>query len=89
MQQVEFARSVIRSNKRSPTLRLTPSCRPTTRRSRKTPLPPKHQTGSTGRPLDRLSTGELQSLQQHIRSLWNIARQLRKNASATAHSIWK
>ncbi len=45
---------------------------------RETPLPPKHQTGSTGRPLSDLSDGEMKTLQRHIRSLWLIAGQLRQ-----------
>lgn len=45
---------------------------------RATPLPPKHQTGSTGRPLSDLNGGEMKTLQRHIRSLWKIAHQLRK-----------
>jgi ribonuclease R len=45
---------------------------------RETPLPPKHQTGSTGRPLSDLSDGEMKTLQGHIRSLWLIAGQLRQ-----------
>jgi ribonuclease R len=44
----------------------------------KTPLPPKHQTGSTGRPLSDLSGDEMKTLQNHIRNLWEIARQLRQ-----------
>ena len=45
---------------------------------RTTPLPPKHQTGSTGRPLTDLSDDEMKTLQRHTRSLWQIARQLRQ-----------
>lgn len=46
---------------------------------RKTPLPPKHQTGSTGRSLDRVSNEEMKQLQLHIRKSWKIADKLRKN----------
>jgi ribonuclease R len=45
---------------------------------RKTPLPPKHQTGSTGRSLDEVSEDEMKLLQKHIRKSWEIASQLRK-----------
>ena len=45
---------------------------------RKTPLPPKHQTGSTGRALDEVSEDEMKLLQKHIRKSWEIASQLRK-----------
>ncbi|MCB1122533.1 MAG: RNB domain-containing ribonuclease, partial [Verrucomicrobiae bacterium] len=46
--------------------------------ARNTPLPPKHQTGSTGRSLKELSDKELDKLQKAIRSCWSIASQLRK-----------
>ncbi|MFT4901317.1 MAG: ribonuclease R [Lentimonas sp.] len=46
---------------------------------RKTPLPPKHQTGSIGRSLEELSQGEMESLQKHIRKLWEMASILRQN----------
>jgi ribonuclease R len=42
------------------------------------PVPPKHQTGSTGRALRELSDWELTDLQAWIRSLWRIASVLRK-----------
>jgi ribonuclease R len=42
------------------------------------PVPPKHQTGSTGRALRELSDWELTDLQTWIRSLWRIAGSLRK-----------
>ena len=44
---------------------------------RKTPLPPIHQTGSTGRSLDEVSEDEMQTLKKHIDQLWQIAAQLR------------
>lgn len=43
-----------------------------------TPLPPAHQTGSTGRSLMDLSLRELQDLQADIRGLWEIASRLRQ-----------
>lgn len=45
---------------------------------RKTPLPPKHQTGSTGRSLDEVSDAEMRTLKTHIEGLWEIATQLRQ-----------
>ncbi len=41
------------------------------------PLPPKHQTGSTGRALSSLSDRELIDLQGWIRQLWKLASRLR------------
>jgi ribonuclease R len=46
------------------------------------PLPPKHQTGSTGRALRDLSEAELRDLQTWIRALWKIASRLRKERMA-------
>ena len=46
--------------------------------ARDLPLPPKHQTGSTGRALKELSNKELVDLQKAIRSCWSIATALRK-----------
>ena len=46
------------------------------------PLPPKHQTGSTGRALRELSDDELMDLQTWIRALWKIASRLRKDRMA-------
>ena len=46
------------------------------------PLPPKHQTGSTGRALRELSDHELEDLQTWIRALWKIASKLRKERMA-------
>jgi ribonuclease R len=43
------------------------------------PLPPKHQTGSTGRSLRDMEDYELKDLQVWIRGLWKIASKLRKN----------
>jgi ribonuclease R len=42
------------------------------------PLPPKHQTGSTGRALNELTDRELGDLQHWIRELWTIASRLRR-----------
>ncbi|PTY06901.1 3'-5' exonuclease [Opitutaceae bacterium EW11] len=46
------------------------------------PLPPKHQTGSTGRALHALSNLELVDLQSWIRKLWVIASKLRDDRMA-------
>jgi ribonuclease R len=46
------------------------------------PLPPKHQTGSTGRALHDLSDKELIDLQTWIRALWKIASKLRHDRMA-------
>jgi len=46
------------------------------------PLPPKHQTGSTGRALNDLTDAELTSLQKWIRKLWSIASRLRTDRMA-------
>ncbi|ATC65399.1 3'-5' exonuclease [Nibricoccus aquaticus] len=43
------------------------------------PLPPKHQTGSTGRALSDLTDTELTNLQTWIRELWSIAKRLRSD----------
>ncbi len=44
---------------------------------RNVPLPPSHQTGSTGRPLSDLSDDELKVIQSSVRKLWKIAKVLR------------
>ncbi|HVU36236.1 MAG TPA: RNB domain-containing ribonuclease [Opitutaceae bacterium] len=51
-------------------------------RVRQLPLPPKHQTGSTGRPLRDLSRAELTDLQSWIRTLWRLASKLRRDRMA-------
>ncbi len=51
-------------------------------RVRALPLPPKHQTGSTGRALNSLSDAELIDLQSWVRALWKIASKLRKDRFA-------
>ncbi len=47
--------------------------------ARDLPLPPKHQTGSTGRALKSLSKQELTDLQSWIRTLWSLAGKLRRD----------
>lgn len=51
-------------------------------RIRALPLPPKHQTGSTGRALRDLSPIELVDLQSWIRTLWRLAAGLRRGRMA-------
>jgi len=51
-------------------------------RIRSLPLPPKHQTGSTGRALRDLPDTELHDLQAWIRALWKIAAKLRHDRMA-------
>ena len=46
------------------------------------PLPPKHQTGSTGRALKDLSNKELSNLQKAVRTAWAIAEKLREKRFA-------
>ena len=76
---VAFANTVIRSNKR---LTYKQAYAFITKDNfdsiRKTPLPPKHQTGSTGRSLKDISDEEMELLQRHIRKGWKIAEKLRK-----------
>jgi ribonuclease R len=48
-------------------------------RVRALPLPPKHQTGSTGRALRDLSAAELSDLQKWVRALWKIASRIRQD----------
>ena len=46
------------------------------------PLPPKHQTGSTGRALSSLTDAELTDLQKWVRQLWELASRLRRERMA-------
>lgn len=46
------------------------------------PLPPKHQTGSTGRALSSLDDTELSDLQKWVRQLWKLAGRLRRDRMA-------
>ena len=79
VQKVDYARTVIRSNKRLTYAQAYAFMQTDDLDEvRKTPLPPKHQTGSTGRSLDEVSEKEMQTLQRHIRKLWSIASLLRK-----------
>ena len=74
IQHVEFANSVIRSRKRLTYKQAyTLLKNDDLNRARSLPLPPAHQTGSTGRPLKDLSNAELMELQTAIRGLWDLA----------------
>lgn len=78
LQSTSFANTIIRSRKRltykqAYALLFTDDLAAV----RKLPLPPKHQTGSTGRALSSLKTKELADLQGWIRQLWSIASRLR------------
>jgi ribonuclease R len=50
--------------------------------ARNLPLPPKHQTGSTGKALKSLTQKELADLQSWIRTLWSLANRLRRDRMA-------
>ena len=76
---VEFANTVICSNKRLTYKQAYAfMMKDDFAAIRKTPLPPKHQTGSTGRSLDEVTDDEMATLKKHIDTLWQIASQLRK-----------
>ncbi len=77
--ETTFANTVIRSNKRLTYLQAYAfMTEDDLDKVRQTPLPPKHQTGSTGRALDELSPVEMRTLQEHIRALWEVGAQLRE-----------
>ena len=80
IQKVEFANTVIQSNKRLTYKQaLAFMEKEDLELIKQTPLPPKHQTGSIGRDLKTLEKKELSHLKKSIRTLWSIASQLRKN----------
>lgn len=75
----EFANTVIRSNKRLTYKQAYAFMKEDDfAKIRATPLPPKHQTGSTGRSMDEVTDKEMGTLKKHIETLWHIASQLRK-----------
>ena len=77
--EVKFANTVINSNKRLTYKQAYAFMRQDDfAEIRKTPLPPKHQTGSTGRSLDDVTDEEMATLKKYIGKLWHIAKQLRK-----------
>ena len=74
-----LANSVIRSNKRLTYRQAYAMMQHSDLETiRATPLPPAHQTGSTGRALAELNDKELTQLRDAVRTLWNIASQLRE-----------
>ncbi|HEY3757242.1 MAG TPA: RNB domain-containing ribonuclease [Opitutaceae bacterium] len=81
--ETSFANTVIRSRKRL-TYRQAYAFlfENSLERIRALPLPPKHQTGSTGRALRELSDGELVDLQSWLRTLWKYGSRLRKDRMA-------
>jgi ribonuclease R len=77
--EVKFANTVINSNKRLTYKQAYAFMQQDDfAEIRKTPLPPKHQTGSTGRSLDEVADEEMAMLKKYISKLWHIAKQLRK-----------
>ena len=77
--EVKFANTVINSNKRLTYKQAYAFMQQDDLAEiRKTPLPPKHQTGSTGRSLDDVTEEEMATLKKYIGKLWHIAKQLRK-----------
>lgn len=77
--ETKFANTVINSNKRLTYKQAYAFMQEDDfAKIRQTPLPPKHQTGSTGRSLDEVSNAEMETLQSHIHQLWTIASQLRQ-----------
>jgi len=83
VRKVEYANSYIRSFKRLTYKQAY--CLMTEddiQAARELPLPPKHQTGSTGRALKELSDEELTQLQKAVRDAWKIASELRRKRFA-------
>ena len=78
-----FANTVIRSRKRL-TYKQAYSLlfEKSLAKVRALPLPPKHQTGSTGRALSSLDDTELTDLQTWVRQLWKLASKLRHDRMA-------
>ena len=83
IRKTDFANTVIRSRKRL-TYRQAYALlfEDNLEKIRALPLPPKHQTGSTGRPLRELGDRELLDLQGWIRALWRIGSCLRRQRMA-------
>ena len=79
LKETNYANTVIRSRKRL-TYRQAYALlyEDSLEKIRSLPVPPKHQTGSTGRALRELDDGELSDLQAWIRALWRIAGALRR-----------
>lgn len=83
VKDVAFANTVIRSRKRLTYKQAYAFLKEDSlERIRALPLPPKHQTGSTGRALRDLTDDELIDLQTWVRALWSIASRLRRDRMA-------
>lgn len=77
--RTEFANTVIHSSKRLTYRQASAFLKEDQLdKVRKTPMPPKHQTGLTGRSLEELSDQELGEIRHAIRTFWRIAAQLRE-----------
>ena len=77
--EVKFANTIINSNKRLTYKQAYAFIQQDDlAKIRNTPLPPKHQTGSTGRSLDKVTDEEMATLKKYISKLWQIAKQLRE-----------
>ena len=77
--EVKFANTVINSNKRLTYKQAYAFMQmDDLAEIRNMPLPPKHQTGSTGRSLDKVTDEEMTTLKKYIGKLWQIAKQLRE-----------
>jgi ribonuclease R len=83
IKQVDFANTVIRSRKRLTYKQAYALMfEDDLAKIRKLPLPAAHQTGSTGRALNELSTPELTELQKWVRQLWTIGSRIRRERMA-------
>ena len=83
IRQTEYANTVIRSRKRLTYKQAYALLfEDNLEKIRSMPVPPKHQTGSTGRALRELEDWELEDLQMFIRALWRIASSLRRDRMA-------
>jgi len=83
LKETSFANTIIRSRKRLTYKQAYALLfEDDLERVRSLPLPPKHQTGATGRALRDLSDRELADLQGWIRALWRIASRLRADRMA-------
>lgn len=79
LQQTEFASTVIHSSKRLTYAQALAFLQQDDLDAiRQTPLPPAHQTGSTGRSLTELTEGEMKDISKCIRTLWKIAGRMRR-----------
>ncbi|MGE9294706.1 MAG: ribonuclease R [Puniceicoccales bacterium] len=80
LRSTSFSNSVIRSNKRLTYNQAYAFLKKDSLEEiRETPLPPAHQTGSTGRALTELTNDELTKLQTGVRTLWKVASKLRSS----------